>query len=191
MADKKISALTAASTPLAGTEVLPIVQSGATVKATVLDMTSGLTIAPANITGTTTNNNATAGSVGEYVSSTVASASKVSMGNGVTATITTISLTAGDWDVCANVWLDSTSASTTYTVVNAGISTGSASSSVANQYSSTIPNSALVNAYNQNMLTPTVRLSLSGTTNVYLATLALYGTGTLSAYGQLRARRVR
>jgi hypothetical protein len=35
MADKKISALTSASTPLAGTEVLPIVQSGATVKATV------------------------------------------------------------------------------------------------------------------------------------------------------------
>ena len=32
MADKKISALTAASTPLAGTEVLPIVQSGSTVK---------------------------------------------------------------------------------------------------------------------------------------------------------------
>lgn len=32
MADKKISALTAASTPLDGTEVLPIVQSGATVK---------------------------------------------------------------------------------------------------------------------------------------------------------------
>jgi hypothetical protein len=32
MADKKISALTGASTPLDGTEVLPIVQSGATVK---------------------------------------------------------------------------------------------------------------------------------------------------------------
>jgi hypothetical protein len=32
MADKKISALTDASTPLAGTEVLPIVQSGSTVK---------------------------------------------------------------------------------------------------------------------------------------------------------------
>jgi len=32
MADTKISALAAASTPLAGTEVLPIVQSGATVK---------------------------------------------------------------------------------------------------------------------------------------------------------------
>jgi hypothetical protein len=35
MADKKISALTSASTPLAGTEVLPIVQSGATVKVSV------------------------------------------------------------------------------------------------------------------------------------------------------------
>jgi hypothetical protein len=32
MADKKISGLTAATTPLAGTEVLPIVQSGVTVK---------------------------------------------------------------------------------------------------------------------------------------------------------------
>lgn len=38
MADKKISALTGASTPLAGTEVLPIVQSGATVKATVANI---------------------------------------------------------------------------------------------------------------------------------------------------------
>ena len=35
MADSKISALTSASTPLAGTEVLPIVQSGATVKASI------------------------------------------------------------------------------------------------------------------------------------------------------------
>jgi hypothetical protein len=38
MADKKISQLTAATTPLGGTEVLPIVQSGATVKATVANI---------------------------------------------------------------------------------------------------------------------------------------------------------
>jgi hypothetical protein len=38
MADKKISALTSASTPLVGTEVLPIVQSGATVKATIANI---------------------------------------------------------------------------------------------------------------------------------------------------------
>lgn len=39
MADKKISQLTAASTPLAGTEVLPIVQSSATVKVASDDLT--------------------------------------------------------------------------------------------------------------------------------------------------------
>ena len=41
MADKKISALSSASTPLAGTEVLPIVQSGDTVKVPVSDLTAG------------------------------------------------------------------------------------------------------------------------------------------------------
>lgn len=39
MADKKISDLTAASTPLAGTEVLPIVQSSTTKKVSVDDLT--------------------------------------------------------------------------------------------------------------------------------------------------------
>ncbi len=41
MADKKISQLTAASTPLSGSETLPIVQSGSTVKALVSDLTAG------------------------------------------------------------------------------------------------------------------------------------------------------
>jgi hypothetical protein len=41
MADKKISQLTGATTPLAGTEVLPIVQSGSTVKVSVANLTAG------------------------------------------------------------------------------------------------------------------------------------------------------
>ena len=40
MANTKISALTSATTPLAGTEVIPVVQSGVTVKATVQDVLS-------------------------------------------------------------------------------------------------------------------------------------------------------
>jgi hypothetical protein len=40
MADKKISALTGAALPLAGTEVLPIVQSGSTVKVASNDLTT-------------------------------------------------------------------------------------------------------------------------------------------------------
>lgn len=44
MADKKISALTGASTPLAGSEVLPIVQGGNTVKVSVDNLTAGKTV---------------------------------------------------------------------------------------------------------------------------------------------------
>lgn len=52
MADKKISQLTASTTPLAGTEVLPIVQSGATVKVAVSDLTAGRDVATKNLTST-------------------------------------------------------------------------------------------------------------------------------------------
>ena len=41
MTNKKISALTSATVPLAGTEVLPIVQSGATVNVSVNNLTAG------------------------------------------------------------------------------------------------------------------------------------------------------
>jgi hypothetical protein len=60
MADKKISALTGASTPLAGTEVLPIVQSGATVKVAVSDLTAGRSFNALGMTLTSTDAGATA-----------------------------------------------------------------------------------------------------------------------------------
>lgn len=47
MADTKISALPASTTPLAGTEVLPIVQSGVTKKVSVADLTLGRAVASA------------------------------------------------------------------------------------------------------------------------------------------------
>jgi hypothetical protein len=47
MADKKISQLTSASTPLTGTEELAIVQSGATVKATAQDIADLAPVPPA------------------------------------------------------------------------------------------------------------------------------------------------
>ena len=60
MADKKISALTSASTPLAGTEVLPIVQSGATVKVAVSSLTAGRDVSMAGLTSTTSSTQGTA-----------------------------------------------------------------------------------------------------------------------------------
>ena len=55
MADAKISALTGATTPLAGTEVLPIVQSGATVKVSVANLTAGRALSATQMTLTTGN----------------------------------------------------------------------------------------------------------------------------------------
>lgn len=52
MADTKISALTAATTPLAGTEVLPIVQSGTTKQVSVANLTDGLSTIPVSKGGT-------------------------------------------------------------------------------------------------------------------------------------------
>jgi hypothetical protein len=49
MADKKISALTASSTPLAGTEVLPIVQGGSTVKVSVANLTAGRAVSASSV----------------------------------------------------------------------------------------------------------------------------------------------
>jgi len=55
MADLKISQLPAATTPLAGTEVLPIVQSGTTKKVSVDDLTANKTVLAATVTATTVN----------------------------------------------------------------------------------------------------------------------------------------
>lgn len=55
MADTKISALPASTTPLAGTEVLPIVQSGTTKQVSVANLTAGRAISATQLTLTTGN----------------------------------------------------------------------------------------------------------------------------------------
>lgn len=52
MANSKISALTSATTPLAGTETLPIVQSSATTKVTVANLTAGRAVSATQYTST-------------------------------------------------------------------------------------------------------------------------------------------
>ena len=54
----------------------------------------------AGIVGTTTNNNAAAGAIGEYV--TASNLAGISNTNNVAANICSITLSAGDWDVDAN-----------------------------------------------------------------------------------------
>lgn len=67
MADTKISALTASTTPLAGTEVLPIVQSGTTKQVSVANLTAGRDVSVLNLAGTQTVGTSL-GSGGVYLS---------------------------------------------------------------------------------------------------------------------------
>lgn len=64
--DKKISQLTAATTPLTGTEILPIVQGGNTVQATaqdVADLAGGGGYTIVNVTSTTHTATETSGNI--------------------------------------------------------------------------------------------------------------------------------
>jgi len=61
MADSKISALPASTTPLAGTEVLPIVQSSTTKQVSVANLTAGRTFEALGVTLTSTDAGATEG----------------------------------------------------------------------------------------------------------------------------------
>lgn len=192
MADKKISALTGASTPLAGTEVLPIVQSGATVKVAVTNLTAGRDISVLGIVGTTTNNNATAGSVGEYVSSTVGPGSLIALTSPTAANITSISLTAGDWDVAGIVGFGGISGTSVVAFVgaNASESSGGISPSIGIQ--------VLMNGSTQistvadmTAALPVYRYSFAITTTMFLVARANYTSGSIGAYGTISARRVR
>jgi hypothetical protein len=150
--------------------------------------TSSITFNPTTggIVGTTTNDNAAAGKVGEFVSSVIASGSSVSINSGTSVDLTTISLTAGDWDLWGNInfgsiasaasfigaWISLTSATLPDNSLFSGIATVGAS--IASQTGITAPN---------------VRLSLSGTTTVYLSGRIFSSNGTMC--GGIYARRVR
>jgi len=166
-----------------------------TISAAAITATGAITPSQtAGIVGTTTNNNANAGSVGEYVSSTVVDASAVALASGVAADVTSISLTAGDWDVSGLVMLDDTG------MTNLSNFFGWCSTT-----SATLPNLDLAIRAHFNwsgsgvpvgtpaIALPTQRFSLSTTTTVYFSAFCNYTTspGNAKAFGMIRARRIR
>ena len=110
------------------------------------------------IIGTTTNNSAAAGSVGEQIESVA------SPGTALTSTVsvngTSISLTAGDWDVWGSCYFSGL----TITLMTAGIS----------QTSATLPDIGLCGSIggtglqSSNIVALPQRVLLSGTTTVYI-----------------------
>ncbi|MFM0357949.1 hypothetical protein PQR12_31040 [Paraburkholderia nemoris] len=140
----------------------------------------------AGIVGTTTNNNANVGSVGEYP--TPGTCTTTSLTSAVAANCTSLSLTAGDWDVSA-VAVFNPAGTTIVNVQAVGISTTSATFSSIGTYSSYVWNSQA--GTGSTVPSPTVRVSIASTTTVYMVVQGTFTTSTCTVSGFLRARRVR
>lgn len=149
--------------------------------------------APGQLLGTATNDSAAAGDVGEIITSTVASGSAVSLTTSTTANVTSMSLTAGDWDVSGIAYIKP-AATTTVNIAFLSVSSNNATLDTTSGFYGTI---SLFNNVGSSFGTdpaifaPPKRVSLSGTTTIYLPIQVTFGVSTCSAYGHMRARRVR
>ena len=142
------------------------------------------------IAGTTTNDSAAAGVVGEFVSATLGAAPGTALTTSTAKNITSISLTAGDWDVSGRVGMYNATAAT-WAALHGGISTVSAT--LANEdYYIVLPDGVSASLWNFQLTVPQVRISIASTTTVYLVTLPVFtgGTGVIG-FGSISARRVR
>ena len=149
--------------------------------------------AGATVKGVTTNSSASAGYIGEQIRSNVPNGSAVSLTDNTEADVTTISLTAGDWDVSAAVWFTGNS-STTATYLNGAISATSATLPAVgdvNQNSQAYSGFALFANVAVSLPMGPFRVSLAGTTTYYLVARAKFAVSTCSAFGTIRARRIR
>lgn len=142
--------------------------------------------------GVTTNSDAAAGQVGEYISSTLSFGSRTSLTNATAKTITSISLTAGDWDVGATV-VFFPAATTAVTQMKATISlvNNTVDGTVDRASQSAFPSGYVTGADITNIHVPSARLSLASTTTVYIVGVSNFGTSTMEAYGMIHARRIR
>lgn len=147
--------------------------------------------------GTTTNDSANAGNIGEQIIASVATGSAVSLSTGTAANVTSISLTQGDWDVSGCI-IFKPGATTSITLLGAAISgtTGAVPAVIGqnsgNDFLVQNASAAFVPGSNDDTLCiPPIRVSLSGTTTTYLVGKATFSISTLAEYGQIRARRMR
>ncbi len=148
--------------------------------------------------GSLTSDAATAGNVGEFLSTTRTVASALNVTTDVATTVASLSLSAGDW----NVWsvIGFTGGVTTKVFYMAGsVSATTAVLSTTVGEGSSLPGfglSAFTTSTTTIAVTPAVpvgpvRKSLSGTTSIFLTAQMGYTTSTAAAWGSISARRVR
>jgi hypothetical protein len=147
---------------------------------------SGTCSTVGQVPGTTTNDGAAAGNVGEYVSNTNTGVAYTGGGGGQNTN--SISLTAGDWDITGNciVGVGSSAFSTfgcTISTVSGTVNTPLGSYIILPGLSATSSNEAAT--------VGPVRVSLSGTTTYYMNMFLTSVSGSPTVGGVMRARRVR
>lgn len=140
------------------------------------------------VVGTTTNNNAAAGSVGELMSSVIAFADRTSLSNSLAANLAVVNLTAGDWDLWGNTTFFN---ATTTLTSQSWISSASATIPDASLYAIVSTPSVLLNGTTMSLTPPAIRVSLASPTAVYLSVYSVFTVGTTTVCGGLYARRVR
>lgn len=147
---------------------------------------AAVTTSAGQLPGTATNDNASAGNIGQYVSASVTSNPGITSGSATS--IISISLTAGDWDVQGIAQYGPNGG--TITAATQSIST--TNNALGGSLSDSSGYTSTTGSFTTNQLFPTgaARLSLSGTTTVYLVGL-ITATGSPFANGFIRARRVR
>ncbi len=148
------------------------------------------------VKGTNTNDNAAAGYVGEYMTAQRLGASALALTTGTAATITTLSLTAGDWDVWGKVGFITATATTSVIRIIAETTTGAGLSGSDGDGVATLvyPGGAALNSGGNGSVvinTGVRRFILSATTTVNLLAYSDFSTAGLSAFGSIKARRVR
>ena len=149
--------------------------------------------AAGQLPGTTTNDNAAAGKVGEYVSSSVLVGSAVSLTTATPLNVTSISLTAGDWDVEVNAAFTG-GATTVVQSLLASISTTTASiDSTPGRFTNVSGGNVAVFNFDATVsaVVPRARFSLTTTTTIYFVAQATFSVSTASVYGIISARRAR
>lgn len=140
--------------------------------------------------GTVTNDNAATGGIGELLTAALAVGSATSLVTATAKTIVSVSLTAGDWDVDGVVnFLPA--ATTSLTELSAGASSTDNTLGADGTFIGDTIAAAVLGAVTLRKAIPTQRFSLASTTTVYLVGSATFTVSTLTAYGSIRARRVR
>ncbi len=151
-------------------------------------LVNGITKPSGGILGVITNSNPTAGHVGEVISSAVAVGSHVSLTTATAANITSISLTAGDWLVSGNANFDSSAATVTATTASIGSTSATLATDGTEGYSNA---QTTILSGTDTVTLPSKRISLSGTTTVYLVGQVTFSAGTANGFGSISAVRIR